>query len=187
VDKPVAALTLWLDDATKVATDADGMYRFTQVQPGAHHLRAELSGLAADLAMADQLKRTVAVTPYRENLQNFRVLRMGRITGKVTYLDYEDPQNPVERPLPDAQIIVGPTIDTYTDTNGLFIAGDLVPGDYKLMVDPSVIPAGYVSKTAFLTIAVKPGQADDSARFLLTRAPRAVIEKNLPTQDVSRR
>lgn len=184
-DRPVAGLTLWLDGAIRALTDALGAFRFSQIEPGAHRLKADLAGVPADLVLAENAERTVAVIPYRENVQDFRVIRTGRIVGKVTTIDYDEgTDSPVERPLPDVRIIVGPNLDTYTETDGLFIAGDLMPGEYSLRIDPATIPEGYVSRPESISISMNPGRSDESARFHVSRAPRSIVERELPPQDI---
>jgi hypothetical protein len=185
VDRVVTGVMLSLDETDRVLSDDHGEFRFAEVAPGAHRVKVDLAGVPADLVLAEGSERTVAVTPYRENVQNFRVLQMGRVVGKVTYYDYNDgPQNPILRALPDARVLVGSNLDTYTETNGVYIAGDLIPGEYTLMVDPATVPEGYVVNPETVTVIVKPGQTDESAHFLLSLPPRPVIERKLPVQEV---
>ena len=102
---------------------------------------------------------------------------MGRILGRVTYLDVsQGDDDAVMRPLADARIIVS-ALDTYTESNGVFIAGDLPPAVYELRVDPATIPLGYVSNPEMVRIPVNPGETVDNVRFTVAPRPRTVIEE----------
>src|SRR5205823_5590211 len=101
-----AGVSIWLDDEKPLRSDSLGTYRFEGVTTNAHKLRAALDGLPADLVFADPADRMMAVIPYDENVVNFRVVKAGRIAGRVTYLDYTaDPDKPVEHAVPDLRII----------------------------------------------------------------------------------
>jgi hypothetical protein len=100
-------------------------------------------------------RQTVAAVPYRENRVEFRVIRTGQVTGKVTYMDYsEDVEHPVERPLVDARILVTGDGDAYSESNGIFLIGDLPPGRYELHLDPTSLPRGYVAQPSSVTLTV---------------------------------
>ena len=136
VDRPIAGVQIWLDGTQAATSDARGLFRFEQVAPGAHTVNASLDGLPADMVFADVPEKTVAVLSYRENILNFSVLRTGRITGRVTCLEYRDAsETPVERALPDVRIVASPGYDALSEINGMFLLGDLPPGDYELKLD----------------------------------------------------
>jgi hypothetical protein len=183
VDKPARDIRVWLDNRS-VTTDGSGFYRFEQVTPGAHLLRAELNGVPAGFVFADSSDRTVAVAPYRVNSQDFRIIKTGRIAGQVLTPDYRsDPDGPLERPFPDARIVTG-DVDTFSEANGYFLLGDLPPGTYVLRPDPASIPAGYVAEPSSLVAEVRAGQTVSGIVFRLRIPPKPVIEKALPPQEV---
>jgi hypothetical protein len=179
-DKAIADEPVWLDDEKVVHTDTQGVFRFDQVSTGAHKLRAALESVPADLVFADISERTIAIAPYGQNVMNFRVVRAGRITGKVTYLDYSaGPDNPIERPLPDVRIVSTGDRDTFSESNGSFLMSDLPPGSYELKVDPGSIPEHYVSNPVAVRVQITPGVTPDEVRFQLIPQSRPVIEREL--------
>jgi hypothetical protein len=183
VDRPVADVQITLDNAQAAVTDARGLFRFEQIEPGAHTVQAGLEGLPADMIFSDVQERTMAVLPYRDNILNFSVVRTGRISGKVTYLDYSrNPEEPVERPLPDVRIIAGPQHDSFSELNGIFLIGDLPPGSYELKLDRETLPEGYAPKPPSIHVLVKPGNTLMNVAFLLVIPPKPVVQKTLPPQ-----
>jgi hypothetical protein len=183
VDRPVADVQIMLDNAQIAVTGISGLFRFEQIEPGAHTVQAGLDGLPADMIFSDVQERTMAILPYRENVLNFSVVRTGRIVGKVTYLDYSRSlEEPVERPLPDVHIIAGPHHDSFSELNGNFLIGDLPPGSYELKLDRETLPDGYVPKPPSIHVLVQPGNTLQDVAFLLVIPPRPVVQKTLPPQ-----
>ncbi|MFH1573512.1 MAG: hypothetical protein ABIG68_05980, partial [Acidobacteriota bacterium] len=181
VDRPIRDIRVWLDDADCAVTDGQGIFRFDRVGPGAHRITAGLDGVPADMVFAGTADRTIAVIPHRNNTLDFGIVRTGRISGKVTYLDYSmNPEEPVERPLPDARIVAGSSRDAYSEANGRFLLGDLSPGTYQLKLDPSTLPGGYVPNPATQTVEVPSGDTVADVSFLLVFPPKPVIERVLP-------
>lgn len=181
VDRPVADLPVYMDGTQMVATDANGRYRFEQVDPGAHTVKASLEGLPADRIFAQPQQKTIAVLPHRDSILNFGAVRTGRIRGKVIYLDYSrNPDAPVERPFPDAHIIASPKSDSFSELNGLFIIGDLPPGDYEVRLDRESLPPGYETRPPVIRVALEPGKDSPEVSFLLIIPPREVIQKIPP-------
>ena len=173
IDAPVRDVSVWMDDEKVARTDGQGLFRFENVSTNAHKLRAALDGVPAELVFADLPERTTAVIPYNENIVNFRVVRAGRITGRVSYTDH---------PAADIRIIASGDRDTFSEFNGNFLLSDLPPGTYDLRVDPETVPQSYVSKPEVMRIEVKPGRASDNVQFQLVIPPRPVIEKSLPEE-----
>jgi hypothetical protein len=181
-DRPIADIRVWLDDERSVTTDSHGMFWFDQVASGAHRIRAEINSLPADLVFAETDTRVVPVVPGRINSTQFRVVRTGKVLGKLSYMDYtQDPSSPVERSMADGRIvIVKPDLDSYSEANGTFTFGDLAPGTYELKVASETIPAGYVAVPASVRVEVKAGESAQNVRFTIMQAPRQVVEKRLP-------
>ena len=173
IDAPVRDISVWLDDEKVARTDAQGIFRFENVSTNAHKLRAALDGVPAELVFADLPERTTAVIPYNENVVNFRVVKAGRITGRITYADH---------PAADVRIVASGDRDTFSENTGNFLMSDLPPGNYELRVDPETVPQFYVSKPEVVHIEVKPGRATDNIQFQLVIPQRPVIEKSLPLE-----
>ena len=185
-DRTLGDVSVWLDNTNQATTNTDGSYRFHHVTPGAHAVRADLTGVPAEMVFADAAERTIAVLPRHTNAQNFRVVRTGQVTGKVSYIDYvTDPEEPAERPLPDVRLIASSDYDTYSEVNGHFIIGDLPPGTYEIKVDPATVPAGYVAQPATAIVAVEPGEVRREVSFVLVIPPKPVLERLLPPQGIN--
>jgi hypothetical protein len=183
VDQPIANVQVRLDGTQVAFTDARGFFRFEQVDPGAHSVRADLEGLPADMVFADVAEKTIAVLPYRENALNFSVVRTGRITGEVTCMDYRgDPDKPIERPLPDVRIVAESKHDTFSELKGDFLLGDLPPGTYEVKLDPATLPEGYVPQPVSIRAVIKPGETVRDVAFRLVVPPKPVVQKILPPQ-----
>ena len=184
VDEAIAHVPVTLDNVT-AETDAAGMFRFDQVSPGAHLLKAELTGVPAELVFAGQSELMLPVLPYRENVHSFRVVRTGRITGRVTFVDdRNDDEDPVEKSVPDVRIVASTDLDTFSENNGYFVLGDLPPGTYRLTPDASSIPPGLVSQPAYIEAHVNPGETIE-ATFHLVVPPKPVLQRVLPTQQLT--
>jgi hypothetical protein len=183
IDAPMPDIAVWLDEDKVVRTDAQGIFRFDDIATSAHRVHVALEGVPADLVFADLAERTTAVAPYSDNTVNFRIVRAGRITGRVTYLDYTaDTAKPVERPATDVRIVATGDRDTFSEASGNFLLSDLPPGTYELQIDTETIPQFYTSKPATVSVEVKPGKTSEGVQFQLAVPPRPVIEKSLPIQ-----
>ena len=180
-DKPIAEVPVWIDDRISVQTDSHGFFRFSDLEPGAHSIRADLAGVPADLVFAQEAERIVAALPNRTTTQNFRVVRTGAVAAHVTFMDYSsDPENPVEQSLPDARVIADADHDSYSDLNGNLILGSLPPGTYQLRLDPATLPDGYRPISESIPIQVMPGETLRGVTFRLVIPPKPVIRKELP-------
>jgi hypothetical protein len=187
VDKGLANVTVWLNDAISVATDAQGTFRFSELPAGAHVVRAELDAVPADLVFATAPERTVSVLPYGQNTQNFTVVRTAVVNARVTYLDESDDSGvPVERPLPDVRIIADDEHDSYTDVNGNVVFASLPPGSYELRLDPGTLPEGYVTVPDRMHVDLRSGVAPGRVQFVLRLAPKEIILRKLERQETPR-
>ncbi|MEO8595545.1 MAG: SdrD B-like domain-containing protein [Candidatus Solibacter sp.] len=184
-DRPIANVQVWLDDKTMVSSDVRGFFRFENIEPGGHQLRAELGTVPAGFVFATAGNQTAAAVPNRENRVEFRVIRTGQITGKVIYMDYsDDADHPVEKPLADVRIVVTGDGDTYSEANGAFLLGDLPPGQYELRPDPASVPPGYVPQPSRAVVTVTPGGVSRDTVFKLAIPPRPVIQIQAPDQKI---
>ncbi len=185
-DRPISDTRVWLDNGRQILTDATGHYRFDGVMPGGHVVRSELDGVPAGYVFAESGLQTMAALPNRDNRFDVRAIKTGQIEGIVTYLDYgEDPDEPVEKPLPDVHILASGDLDTFSEMNGRFLLGDLAPGTYSLHLDPDGLPEGYAPQPASVVVRVEAGVASRDVKFRLAVPPRPVIEIRAPAQTVT--
>jgi len=175
-------ISVWLDGQISAVTDAKGIFRFDHVKSGTHAIRADLSEVPADMVFTDSGERRVAVLPFKSNIQDFPIVRTGSLTGKVTYMDYSDPEKPVRKPLCDARVIADDEHDTYSDLDGNVTIGSLKPGMYQLKVDPETAPEGYVASTMPQDIRIKAGETIRGVQVHMDIPPRPTIIRDLPKQ-----
>jgi hypothetical protein len=181
-DVAMPGITVWLDEQTSTVTDATGLYRFDHLKSGTHAVKADLSEVPADMVFADSGERRIAVLPFKNNVQNFPIVRTGAASGKVTYIDDSDPDNPVRKPLPEARVIADSEHDTYSDADGNIIIGSLRPGAYELRVDAETVPDGYVATVTPRIIQVKAGETLRGVQIDLSIPPKPTITRDLPKQ-----
>jgi hypothetical protein len=182
VDRPLNGLQVWLDGQESTTTDAGGYFRFDGVPPGPHHLRVVITNLSADLVIVrDEV--IMAAIPYARNREDFRAVRVGRITGVVRLASMNETGETVETPFPDARIIATGNRETFSEREGDFALADLPPGRYQLKVDTATIPRGFVATPDARTVQVKSGQSTDGVDFVLARP---VIVKPAPPRPSTR-
>jgi hypothetical protein len=176
VDQPIPQLQVWLDGEVSTTTDSGGYFFFDGLTPGSHSLRARIATLPANLIFAqEELK--VAIMPYRSNRQDFRAIRTGKIQGTVMIATLDDAGQEMVKPFPDARILAGGNRDTFSESDGAFVLGDLPPGTYQLRLDPASVPGNFVSHPAMQTVEVKSGQSSNSVDF---RLMRPVVVRSAP-------
>jgi hypothetical protein len=70
--------------------------------------------------------------------------------------------------------------DTFSESNGSFLLGDIIPGSYELKLDPATLPEHYLPTPEFIRVHVGPGETVQNIRFHLAVPPRSVIERRVP-------
>jgi TPR repeat len=176
VDRPLDHLQVWLDGQESTTTDAGGYFRFDGLPPGPHHLRVVITNLPADLVVVrDEV--IMGAIPYARNREDFRAVRVGRITGVLRLATMNESGETVETPFPDARIVATGNRETFSEREGDFVLADLPPGSYQLSVDTATIPRGFVATPKVRTVQVKSGQSTEGVDFVLARP---VIVKPAP-------
>jgi hypothetical protein len=132
------------------------------------------------MVLVEGEERTVAVIPRRENITNFRLLKAGRIKGKVSIAATEGGGE--DLPAPEVRILAREEHDAITEVNGSFFIGDLAPGSYQVQVDASTVPAVLIATPKVITVIVKPGETSPEISFRLVVPQAPVIERQLPAQ-----
>jgi hypothetical protein len=176
VDKPIPQLQVWLDGEVSTTTDAAGYFHFDGLTPGSHRLRARIATLPANLIFTQE-EMHVAVMPYRSNKQDFRAIRTGKLQGAVSITTLDDSGRERVKPYPDARFLATGNRDTFSESDGTFIMGDLPPGIYQIRMDPASVPGSFVCQPAMQTVEVKSGTLSTTAEFRLLRP---VIVRSAP-------
>jgi hypothetical protein len=111
---------------------------------------------------------------------DFRLVRTGRITGLV-WLDLNGNNRPDdgESPLAGVRVVTGGNRDVLTDDNGVYVIGDLPPGEHVVLIDEKTLPEKTVSGIGTLTAKVLAGSETASINFPIT--PAAPEIKRFPS------
>ena len=130
-DKPQADVKVRIDGNRYVVSDQNGQYRFDAVSSGEHKVYLDLLSVRADLTVLDSDSKNMALAAGRESVFEFRLVRTGRITGRV-WLDTNEngKLDEGETPLADVRVTSASGRDTLTDSDGYFTIGDLPPGEH---------------------------------------------------------
>ena len=69
------------------------------------------------------------------------------------------------------RLVAGSGRDTLTDENGVFVIGDLPPGEHVILVDEKTLPEKTVSTHGTLTVKIQAGSETGDVNFPITPAP----------------
>jgi hypothetical protein len=175
LDTPQANVKVRVDGNRYVVSDESGRYRIDNVHTGSHNVYLDLLTVRADLTLLDGAEQAAALLEGRDSIVDFRLVRTGRITGKVWLdTDGDGQQDENEQSLPDVRLVVGSGRDTLTDENGAFVIGDLPPGEHVILVDEKTLPEKMVSPGGTLSVKVLAGSETGHVNFAITPAPPEV-------------
>lgn len=174
-DKPQSNVQVRVDGNRYVVTDENGLFRIEAVHTGDHMVYLDLLSVRADLTMLDGPQQTVTLLAGRDSIVDFRLVRTGRMTGTVWFdVNGNGQMDEGERPLPDVRIVLGSGRDTLTNENGIFIIGDLPPGDHVVLIDEKTLPENTRSASGSLTVKVQAGAETADINLPVTLIPPVV-------------
>lgn len=175
----VAGISISLDRSRTRATDGNGHYRFDDVPEGGHAIALNMDELPADFSPGPAPPASIPVKPRAIARVDLRVVTSGSsIRGAVQGLALED--RGIAR-LEDVVINLAPG-SSYTtcDGGGEFAFYNLTPGQYRLSIDLSTLPEGYVPDSEVEAAADLGGQ--NEAPVVVFRIRKHVEE--LPVRKV---
>lgn len=172
LDKPQANVKVRVDGSRYVVSDESGRYRVDNVHTGEHEINLDLLSVRADLTLLDGAQQTASLLQGRDSIVDFRLVRTGRITGLV-WLDANGNNrlDEGEQPLAGVRVVTGSGRDTLTDENGVFLIGDLPPGEHAVLIDEKTLPEKTVSASGTLAAKVLAGSESGNINFPITPAP----------------
>lgn len=146
-DKGIAKVTLQLEDAAMVQTDAEGRYYFENVSPAEHELTLVLESLPLNYVPKAPVKEKIQVTEGRTRTHYFPVQATRVISGKV----FEDKNgnavlDPGEKGMDKVMVSIGPNL-VLTNENGDYQFKNLPAGKQVVELNAKGIPAGYQLST----------------------------------------
>jgi hypothetical protein len=169
-----------VDGSRYVVSDESGRYRVDNVRTGEHEINLDLLSVRADLTLLDGAQQAASLLEGRDSIVDFRLVRTGRITGLV-WLDLNENKrlDEGEQPLAGVRVVTGSSRDTLTDENGVFLIGDLPPGEHVILLDEKTLPEKTVSASGTLTAKVLAGSETGNVNFPVT--PAAPEIKRFPS------
>lgn len=174
-DKPQANVKVRVDGNRYVETDANGVFAFEAITAGEHKVFLDLLSVRADLTLIDGGSRDIALSAGKTHNFDFRLVRTGRITGRV----WQDTNSngkfdEGETPLGDVRVLTASGRDTLTDADGYFTIADLAPGEHTVLIDEKTLPEKTISASRTLTVQVFPGRETDDLAFCVIAKPAEV-------------
>ena len=159
VDQPQANVKVRVDGNRYVMSDSIGAFRFDSVTAGDHKVYLDLLSVRADLTLLGNGAQTAAIAAGRDSIIDFRLVRTGRISGRV-WLDINEngKLDEGETPLADIRVVTASGRDTLTDADGYFVIGDLAPGEHVIFIDEKTLPEKTKASFAPRAMQVSPGQ-----------------------------
>ena len=180
-DKPQAGVKVRIDGSRYAVSDANGIYMFDAVTAGDHNIYLDLLSVRADLALSDGGRREITISGGQASSLDFRLLRTGRITGRV-WLDTngngkfdED-----ESPLADVRVVTASLRDTLTDADGFFTITDLEPGEHIIFLDEKTLPEMTIPDSKPVTVSVRAGLETANLQLSVKRIPAEI--KRFPSK-----
>jgi hypothetical protein len=180
-EEGVEEIKVRLEDASEVATDRRGYYKFAAVAAGKHVVTLESRRIPA--AYTFEGSETVVVEVKRRSTArvDFPFVKGISIRGRVL----EDPKatgkpTPEAKGVPDVLVLLAPgDLNTYTDSEGYFSFEGVLPKAYELSISPETLPelSQVTSPRLPLQVALKPGEQVKNLVLLVHRRERTIIFK----------
>ncbi len=183
-DTPVGGAVV-STERSDVSTDADGLFRFPPLAPGAYTLDLSHLPLSARLAA----KPTVTLDAGKTVKVDIPLTPVTIISG-VLFNDEDKNglKGDDEGGFAQVRMLLtdksGNTLDTYTDVQGRFAFTDVLPGKYVVSVDPSSLPDRFVfttDETVTIDVRAKTPPAVQLGGFI--KPKEVVITFQPPTAD----
>lgn len=159
--RPAPGIPVMLDGVRSTTSDAEGRFRFAEVNEGVHRIALNLREMPADFDPGSAASLDVAVRARRTTRADLEVLPLTVVQGRIA-----GPANAVQgilvRLLPTARY-------TTTDAEGHFAFYNLREGDYEVTVDAATLPPDAVlSSPARFPLAARVGADMPELRFEFT-------------------
>lgn len=170
-EQGLVGMRVRLDDGEVTETDEQGRYKFTDVSQGEHMVSLSLTQFAGPVRMTTKNQASVDLIRQKIGMVNFGVVDFARVTGSVfNDLNLDGTRSPDAKGLSGVHLTLD---DGMTHRNivaqdtGDFEVDDVPPGDYRITVDASTLPANYSL----------PGDT-----FTLHVAPVSTVVENIPAR-----
>lgn len=183
-EKGYPGIRVTLQDGTATTTDARGRFRFSRLPLGAKRVRIDLRDIPMDLNLLDDAEKSVIVERRSTAEVNFRLITSAAVSGRVVHDTGKTGRiDSGAKGIPDVLIWLIPAeeapgrepLNIYTDAEGYFRFGFIVPGAYHVFPDKTGFPERAVFTTPeTLKIQIGPGERLESLQFLVHIPPRRI-------------
>jgi hypothetical protein len=177
-EEGIKEITIRLEDGSTVRTDEKGYFQFPRVGVGRHLVTLDVRRIPADYSIISPERVWVEVKLRGTARVNFQLIAAGRIEGRmVSDLNNNGKIDPGEKGMPDVLVLLEPgDNNAYTDEDGKFIFENILPGNYKMRLDPATLPEDSVhTSPEELRFEVPVGGELKDVNFLIYVRPRPVI------------
>jgi len=177
-EEGIKEITIRLEDGSIVKTDEKGYYQFSRIEVGGHLVTLDVRRIPADYSIISSEKAKMDVK-LRETVRvNFQLIAAGRIEGRVINdVNGNEKIEPEEKGFPDVLVLLEPgNNNVYTDEDGKFIFENILPGGYKMRLDPATLPEDSINTSPEeLKFEVPVGGELKDLDFLIHIKPRPII------------
>jgi hypothetical protein len=177
-EEGVKGISVRLEDGSTVKTDEKGYYQFSRVETGRHLVTLDVRRIPADYSIISPEKIWVEVKLRKTIQVNFQLIAAGRIEGRVINdANGNGKIDPGERGISDVLVLLEPgNNNAYTDEEGKFIFENILPGTYKMELDPATLSEDAVyTSPGELEFEVPVGGELKDMNFLIYVKPRPII------------
>src|SRR6185369_16421536 len=176
----LARVTIQLEDKSKVVTDSQGRYKFSNVATGVHIVSIDERGLDASLNLLTPASQRIEVKLRETTVVPYTILKAGSIRGKIL-VDANDNRtaDPADTPLPDILIyLVDNSTNTFSDPDGNFVLDNMLPGRYEVKIDKAGLAEGMqLISPESVVVEVKSGEEVSNVVFLVAVEKKQVRKK----------
>jgi hypothetical protein len=159
-EQGLVGLRVRLDDGEVTETDEQGRYKFNDVTQGEHTVSLSLTQFAGPVRMTTKNQASVDLIRQKIGMVNFGVVDFARVTGSVfNDLNLDGTRSPDAKGLSGVHLTLedGKTHrNIVAQDTGDFEVDDVPPGDYRVTVDASTLPANYSLPEDTFTLHVTP-------------------------------
>lgn len=172
----IEEVRLFLLDGRETFSDKEGSFKLPYITPGRERVSLDLTSLSAELTTRMPVQE-VEVRPRKKAQVNFPVIKACSIQGRV-FIDQNHDKlfQENEEPLENAVIIMLPDEQLRrTNGEGEFKFDYLLPGKFKLKINPEDIPVGYeLISPEEIEVDIATGEETQNINFILRLKPSTI-------------
>jgi len=156
----LAGIKVRLDNGQTTTTDKEGHYRFNGVSPGIHTVSIGLDQFDAPVRMTTPSQEEVDLIREKQSSVDFGIINFARVMGNIyNDLRFHNVREPDAKGMPEIKMTLESTTwkrALLSDGTGDYELDDVPPGQYKLTVDASSLPANYTLLDRSFDVTVAP-------------------------------